>query len=159
MKKTYPTASKFLIADQIRSEIGGKHTILGLYPGDKLNLEKFDLPIRDANDGKEMTVTVTESLHVFLVFKGGLGKFNSTITILTPSGKTLAKSKEREVELKKNQDLVMTLGVAPFPVPELGEYKCMFALGNKEYTYSFSVVCEHAGVIQPEEKPKPRRKN
>lgn len=158
MKKTYPAASKFLIADQIRSEIGGKHTILGLYPGDKLNLEKFDLPIQDVKDGREVTVTVTESLHVFLVFKGGLGKFNSNIMILTPSGKILAKSKEREVELKKNQDLVMTLGIAPFPIPELGEYKCVFTLGSKEYPCGFSVVCEHAGANQPEGKPKPRRK-
>src|SRR5580658_7465159 len=76
MADVYPSEARTvaLVAEFIREELGGKFTLVGLYPGDNL---VFPAATR---------LPVTLPLAVAFLFKDGHGQFDQTIRILSPGG-------------------------------------------------------------------------
>lgn len=135
MPKVLPKQLRFLLADSIREELGGKLTVIGLYTGGEVILQGA-MP-EDVPDGFEGIAL--PGLSILAVFEDGEGEFQVQFQVYDPSKRPLGKSAPTTVVKAKNATQNLIFPIMPFPVPRLGRYRFELRLDNRKYEYSFTV--------------------
>lgn len=133
--KKYPTKVIFVLADMVRQEIGGKHTIIGAYAGDKLLLNSEALGII-----KSGNAVVLPTLALYVIFKDGEGDFSLSMQVKRPTGEDQTLPATFDVSKPINSALTFIGDIGPFTVAAEGEYKVTCRLDEQEYRYSFWVA-------------------
>lgn len=146
--KTYPTLVTFILAESVRPEVAGTHTLVGVIAGDALLLPA---EARTSIGSKENPAAIA-SLAVYAAFKGGEGKFTAQVSIIDPTGKCVNVPHTVEVEQKPPGAMTIILPMSPFPVKALGKFRIIFKLDEHEYPYQFTV-----DAAQPKVEQVPRR--
>jgi hypothetical protein len=128
--KTYPSDEKFvfLLADDFRQEVGGKLTILGLYPGSGINVEQ------------NLTSVTLQSLSNILIFQDGHGIFSVKIQMIDPDDNILLESDYGQISKDKDVNMVIVARVAPFKVPRMGRFKSVLFLDGRRYERLFPIT-------------------
>lgn len=130
-KRKEPFDVRFVLAEDFRQEAGKKLTLLGVYAGDDINLSGEDV-------GKALP-----SLFILIIGRGAQGTFKANVEILNPSGNKMFEDilpKDVPVNIPKEQNFVIPLKVAPFPITEFGPYTVRLLLDDKPYVYSFDIT-------------------
>jgi len=127
--KKLPTSVTFLLADDIREEIGNKKSLIGMYVGDAIQIsEPTVLPM------------AMPSLLIFILLRGGAGIFNATFKVIAPGRQNMLTSEPAEVTLIPDVNFIFANKVNGFPVPEFGDYEIQLKLDAKIFKYKFKVV-------------------
>lgn len=135
MPKVLPKQLRFLLADSVREELGGKLTVIGLYTGGEVILQGA-MPA-DVPEGFEGIAL--PGLTILAVFEDGEGEFQVQFQVYDPSNRPLGKSMPTAVVKTKNATQNLIFPITPFPVPRLGRYCFELRLDKRKYEYSFTV--------------------
>ncbi len=135
MPKVLPKQLRFLLADSVREELGGKLTVIGLYTGGEVILQGV-MPV-DVPEG--YGGMALPGLTILAVFEDGEGEFQLQFQVYDPSNRPLGKSAPTPVVKAKNATQNLIFPLAPFPVPRLGRYRFELRLDSRKYEYSFTV--------------------
>ncbi|HVK53761.1 MAG TPA: hypothetical protein VM532_01910 [Burkholderiales bacterium] len=130
MASQYPTNVFFLVAEDVRHEIGHKISIAGLFSGNDINVH-----VEPENPG----VPVLPKLTIIGFVRDGAGKFAGKVRVLTPAGNDLISVHPVEFEKIEGQDAIIFIPIAPFVMTEFGKYEVSVMLDEKVYTHFFSV--------------------
>lgn len=131
-----PDSVTFLLAESIRQEIDGKHTIVGAYPGDHvvLNGRAADMSLSPE------TPAVLPGLYLYTLFRGGVGNFKATVHVSDPQGNQIKPPLEFPVEGVEGATITILVNMVPFTIPSLGRYTINVHLDDVAYSYSFLVT-------------------
>lgn len=129
MKKKYPDDVRFLLAEDFRTEMGKKLTLLGVYAGDDINIE-------GESAGKDKALA---SIIVLIIGRGALGKFEAKVEIRNPSNELVFDPVKSTLEIVEEQNFVIPLKISPFPISELGKYTVTLSLDDRSYPYQFLI--------------------
>lgn len=132
--KKYPDSVAFLLADSIRQEIDGKHTIVGVYPGDQVVLNG------EPQEISKETPNVLPALFLYALFRGGVGSFQATISIKDPHGEQTKPPFTFPIAGQAGVTMTVVANMVPFTVSALGLYTITISLDDTEYSYSFTVT-------------------
>lgn len=140
-----PTNDKviFLLADDIRQELGGKLTILGYVPSNIV----YVLPetAREAErEGKRMSTSFT---IVFSILDGS-GSVMSRIGFTAPGGSEMWGGEAAPVNLTPGVSRTMILKVIGFEFVE-GEYTAHLRLNDRSYERAFRFVIGIPPRVEP----------
>src|SRR6267378_1931191 len=114
-EKQYPSASRFLIADDVREEINKKVSIVGAFTGDEIQV--LGVKLGKLEPGHAFP------LALLAVFKGGEGTFDIQFAIITPSNKETKFDQTLKLEMKSGSPANVILKFPLFPLSEFGEYQ------------------------------------
>jgi hypothetical protein len=136
MANIYPKIVKFLLADAVRQEQGGKLTMLGLYSGDSVLLND-PLP-KVLPEGKQGLAL--PGLTIVATICDGQGHFDCSIHLFGPDGKERGKGANRlEVNKQKDASANLIFPMEPFPINGFGIYRIVLQLNKHEYEFKFNV--------------------
>jgi len=136
MANVYPKIVKFLLADAVRQEQGGKLAVLGLYSGDSVLLND-PLP-KMFPEG--MQGFALPGLTIVVTICDGQGRFDCGLHLFGPDGKELGKGVNRvEVNKLKNVSANLIFPIEPFPINGFGIYRIALQLSRHEYEFIFNV--------------------
>lgn len=127
--KQFPSSVTFLLADDIREEIGNKKSLIGMYVGDAIQISEPTIP-----------PLIMPSLLIFILLRGGSGTFNATFKVIAPGRQNMLTSEPAEVTLIPNVNFVFANKVNGFPIPEFGDYEIQLKLDTKTFKYKFKVM-------------------
>lgn len=135
-KKQEEIQVKFTLAEEVRAEISGKFSLLGVYPGEQVvvsGIRPHELPT-----GVEFAL---QSLAFIFVAIGDLeGKFDSKYQVVAPDRKTVLYDGESQiVELKVNAPSVFGTSIKPFVGPEFGLYTTVLTIGEFRTEFPFEI--------------------
>ena len=120
-------AVNFLLAESVRQELGGKLTIIGLYPGNQITIPKGTKQL------------VTSIAFAFIVLDGD-GTFSTTFSLRAPSGKVIFKDDFLQRSVKNpGEPLIVLIAVQPFVTDETGKFDISLHLDSATYPRSFTV--------------------
>src|SRR5208282_6460817 len=131
-QRRFPT---FVICADVRQEVGGKLSYVGVYPG--YNITAVIQPPKDAPPG---AVPALPSLCCILTVFSEAGEFACMARVLDPSNKTLGDFNLGVTKISIPQPHVIVLKAQPFPIPTLGTYTVRFFVGEQEYDFQFDVL-------------------
>jgi hypothetical protein len=131
--KTYPTSARILIAEDVREEIGGKHTIVGVFSGDDIRFQ------RPKDLAKEARPTLGQ-LGTYALFTGGEGEYATKVELISPSGKIVNSAGPFSSHKTDAVNMIVSCTWAPIRFPENGRYKIRILVDDKEFTQEFSVI-------------------
>jgi hypothetical protein len=136
MKKKLPEARQVRchLCEDVRQEINGKLSLLGLYPDDTIIV--LGKPASALPPG----VVAHLNLAVVIVVTGGAGKFDGILRIVAPGGKALFESPMMPVTIERGRSATAGWKIQGVLFPRFGEYKIEFALDRKRYTFAFRVI-------------------
>lgn len=135
MAKALPKQLRFLLADSVREELGGKLTVIGLYTGGEVILQNA-MPAEVPEGFQGIALP---GLTILAVFEDGQGEFEVQFQIYDPTNRPLGKSAPTTVVKAKNTTQNLIFPIMPFPVTGLGRYRFELRLDNRKYGYSFTV--------------------
>lgn len=136
MANIYPKDVRFLLADAVRQEQGGKLTVLGLYSGDSVLLND-PLP-KVFPEGKQGFAL--HGLTILVTICDGQGHFDCSIHLFGPDRKELGKGANRlEVNKEKDASANLIFPMEPFLINGFGIYRFALQLNKHEYEFKFSV--------------------
>jgi len=146
MAKVYPKLLRFLLADAVREESGGKLTILGLYSGDQLVLQG-PLPKAVPKGFKGMALP---GLTVLVMISDGHGEFECRFQIFDPNDALLGDGKAL-ILVNKQKDVASNLlfPITPFPITAFGRYRVLCKLDGRSYEYAFQIRHQNAKARLP----------
>ncbi len=130
-----PKQLRFLLADAVREETGGKLTLLGLYTGDEVVLQGT-LPV---DTPKGMKGIALQGLTILVLIVDGYGEFNVQIQVYDPTGAPIGESSKDTLVKVKDVPQNMLLPITPFPVRAFGRHRLEIQLNNRKYEYLFTV--------------------
>lgn len=129
--------ASFLIAEEVRTEINNKLTVIGLYSGDLVIIFKGERPA----DVPEDTPIALERLTVLITIKDapeGIYKCKGKIT--SPSGEAYNSDVAfGEILIKKDFNHTVVIELKPFIVDEPGKFKLDFYVNDEMFTYTFEI--------------------
>lgn len=139
MKKILPTDSniKFLIADDIREEVGGKFSILGYYPSNILQLSVPSTPPLPTT--ATVGALVIPSLTILWSFTDGAGEYSAKISIKDPAGQDLINAAPQNIIKNDTGEMNMIMKISPFIVNAKGSFECTAELDKVKYTRHFII--------------------
>ncbi len=147
--KTYPTTARIIIAEDVRQEVGGKQTVVGIYAGDDIRFQRpRDLP----EDARPSLSRFT----VYAIFTGGEGEFVAKVEVVAPSGKITSSAGPFQAKKIKDTNMIVNCTWAPMQFPENGKYKARILIDDKDYVQEFLVV--DSAPAEPKEAAKPAAK-
>jgi hypothetical protein len=125
MNKSLPKSdgSSFLLCEDVREEVNGKLTIVGVFPNDEIVLQK-DILI--------------PSLMVVLFARGGEGPCETRISVTDPKGQTVIESPKQKIVVEKNK---VHLAAVRVLAPQLitGQYTIKFFFDDVPIQRAFKV--------------------
>lgn len=131
----------FLIAEEIRPEIGNKLTVLGLYPGDIIIMLKGVAPQGASND----VSSGLERLSILATISGandGLHKFKGRI--VEPTGQLYQpEAVFGEAVTKQGFSHTVLIELKPFVVRRPGMFRFEFFVDDEMFTYQFEIREQH----------------
>ena len=146
MAKVYPKSLRFLLADAIRQEAGGKLTLLGLYAGDEVVLQG-ELPDVVPDGMKGVAI---QGLTVLIMIPDGHGEFQCRFQLFDPTGDLLIDGRAA-VTVNKQKGIASNLlfPISPFPVPQFGRYRVLCDLDKRSFEYSFVIRHQDPNATLP----------
>ena len=131
MSKQLPSQEKtiFLLCEDIRQELGGKISLLGVIPANHLTLEGMPQNSADA---------VIPSLTFVFLFRDGEGEFNGKVGIIAPDEKELIPENEHPMKKGAKDTMNTIFKLAPFKVMT-GKFKPYVVLDGQRYEREFEV--------------------
>jgi hypothetical protein len=125
---TAPTDSniKFIIADDIREEQGGKFTAVGMFTSGIKLLQ----PAPNA---------VLASIAFLWIVSDGDGSWHATVTVKDPNRKEMLKKEVGNVTKLPGQVMNILIRLLTFPVGLLGTYEVTLDLDGTAFTRTFTV--------------------
>lgn len=126
----------FLIAEEVRPEVNGKMTILGLFAGDIILLVKGARPEGVAAD----TPVGLERLAILVIIGETEGEHKFKGKLVEPSGE-LYKSELAlgEATLKKGFNHTIIVELKPFIVKQEGIFNFEFFVDDQKFTFPFEI--------------------
>ena len=128
---------KFLVAEEIRPEVGGKLTILGLFPDDNIRLIKQELP-----EGTPPETPMGLERLAFMISVSGLSKklYKFKGVIIDPSGEVYkSESKLGEIRSEKGASHILILEMKPFIIKAKGIYHFNFYVNKEMFAFPFEI--------------------
>jgi hypothetical protein len=124
----------FVVCETVREEKGGKLSLLGLYPGNRLNVPQD-------------TIEATLPLALVFFVDGGSGLFKSSASLISPTGKAVVdKSDLPDHDKKEDAANVVLMQLIPFKTTDFGTFKVLLQLDDRTYERTFSI---NKGPVQP----------
>jgi len=156
MKKQLPSAPRFLLADNITEQSGGKLLIVGLYSGDVVVLHG-PLPAEVPAQFRGLAIP---GLYILVTFIDGVGEFDASVRIYDPKGNALGPESRLKAKLEKGKSQNLIVPLVPFPVTAFGKYRIELQIDTRKFNYEFSVQHEDPNAALPsiQSKKKPRKK-
>lgn len=145
MTNQLPTQIRFLLADSVREEAGGKLTILGLYSGDEVVMQGA-LPSQLPEGRAEVYL---KELAILIIAMDGEGEFQAQIQLYDPNNSPIRQSSPMPVNKVKGSPMNIILPIAPFPVRAFGNHQLAFQLDKKVFKYKFIVRHQDPGMHLP----------
>ena len=127
MSQKLPDSVQFLIAEDVREESGKKLSLLGVFAGDDINIEKNELGY------------ALPSFAILILGRGARGKFRGSLKLLSPSGKEIVVNQWDELDFSSGANFVMPIKLVPFVINEFGPYTVSLTLSDTPYTFTFSI--------------------
>ena len=137
MVNTKPTRAEFYLCEDVRSEEGGRNTLVGLYPGNKIL-------VRPPADGS----VVADRLAILAVLFGGSGEAKMSVVLTDPDGQAAELHLPKPVHLKGDTHSVK-IRFRPFLIAAFGTYVVTVSFDDKVFTYSFEVLSRGEPVEGP----------
>jgi hypothetical protein len=145
MEKQLPSAPRFLLADNITEQSGGKLLIIGLYSGDVVVLHG-PLP---AKVPAQFHGIALPGLYVLVTFVDGVGQFDASVRIYDPNGIALGPASILKAKLEKGKSQNFVVPLVPFPVTAFGKYRIELQIDTKKFGYEFAVQHEDPNAALP----------
>lgn len=145
MEKQLPSAPRFLLADNITEQSGGKLLIVGLYSGDVVMLHGT-LP---AEVPSQFHGVALPGLYVLVTFVDGVGEFDASVRIYDPKGNAFDPKSMVKVKLEKGKSQNFLVPIVPFPVTAFGKYRIELQIDTKQFNYEFAVQHEDPNAALP----------
>jgi hypothetical protein len=126
---------RFLLAEDVRQEAGGKFSLLGVFPGEKI----FVGGSLASGTPPNVAFVLASLAFVFIVTEGE-GRFDGRFIVIAPDGKTaVADTKIDGIEIRGQ---ISTVGSAakPFIGPSFGTYTVQLEIGSAKFKFSFDVL-------------------
>lgn len=129
---------KFLVAEEIRMEMGGKLTILGLFPDDNIRMIKGDRPEGASPDMPEGLERLAFLISISELSSKKIHKFKGRIT--DPSG-AVYKPEESlgEGRIEKGTSRSIIVEMKPFIVKTEGVYHFDFSIDKEVLSFPFEI--------------------
>jgi hypothetical protein len=122
----HPDKFTCLICEDVRQEMGGKLTILGFLPGDKI-----DVPPGTTNAPLNLT-------FVF-VFENAEGDFSGTFSLMGPDGLVGPEAPIPPAHVQPGGGLASVFQFKPTPPLPLGKYVAKVVLNGRTYEKRFQL--------------------
>lgn len=135
MSKKVPKRSnvKLIVAEDVRAELGGKFSALGVFPG-----ERFAVggpPPVPPPGAPPLAFMLSSFAFIFLV-SGAEGKYGGRVRVIAPDGKTvISDSPIAQTPFLSDRPTVIAGGSKPFMGPAFGTYKIHLELGGSKMTF------------------------
>jgi hypothetical protein len=124
----------FLIADEIRAEISGKQTVLGLYPDNTLLLENHS---NTAAPGQPEAI---ERLTVLINISEAPGEHNVRGWFVDPSGNPAGEQIEfGRLPMVEDKSCSLVIQAKPFIISEIGTYHFNLYVNDVLYQFPFNI--------------------
>ena len=135
-EKINPSAAKFYLAEDIRSEVDGKQSVLGLYPYDMVALGL----VPGTPEPSAETPIVFEGLCILCVFNDTFGEYSLDLTLKAPNDAILAHSTGTKAVAKTRGTMSFAIKLRPISLPMFGRYSYVLHLDGKPFEYFFDVT-------------------
>lgn len=142
--KNYPKSARILAADDVRDEIGGKHTLVGVFAGDDII---YPTAPASAPAGAR---PMLPSLALYCLFAGGEGDFNARFEFEAPTKGKIHSSAPLPVKKLPGSNLILIFKMANVGLPEDGLYTARVFLDDHEYGLSIRIAEQSANAPQAE---------
>lgn len=122
----------FTVCEDIREEVGGKVSLMGVYPGALINVQ---------GEGAEVGRAIP-SLCFYILLSGVTGKCAISVSLSGPNG-SIGKEARQDVEIPpKTKFHAIQLKFTPFKLQGLGDYKVLVSLNSWAREFPFKIVSE-----------------
>jgi hypothetical protein len=133
---------KFFLAEDIRTDEGGKLSLLGLYPDDVIWVI---LPSEIGDPTEEMPLLI-EGISICASFSEIAGEIDLRTTLTGPSGKVILDSGRGTMTQAELKRLNLTSRFRPMVIPALGKYLLTMELLGHTFRYEFSVQRQNSSA-------------
>lgn len=130
--KTFPGIVRIFAADDVRDEIGGKHTVVGIYGGDDII---FQTPPGTPDGARPML----SNLAIYSIFSAGVGEFNVRFELEAPSKVMVHSSTPRPIPMMDGKNMILIFKMANVAFPEDGTYCARVFLDDRPYELKLRV--------------------
>jgi hypothetical protein len=125
---------KFILCEDIRAEMQGKVSLVGVYPGENLLLVN-DPPPGTPKDHKP---AISSLAFVFFVSNGS-GKASPRVIISDPRGKVAAPVQLADTTFVPDSAATIAGLAKPFVVGEVGKYSIRLEIGVRKFEFHFLI--------------------
>jgi len=128
---------KFLLADEVRAELSGKQTIIGLYADDVLVVNDMERP---AGVPPDAPIAIDRLSFLVNISHVSVGVHNYRAQIVSPAG--VMHGQEilmGEAKTEKGKSHTLILEAKPFVLAGEGIYKLDFYIDNIPHSFPFEV--------------------
>lgn len=128
---------RLIIAEDIRQEVLGKVTLVGLMPGERFLVSGKP----DANAPTHVAFAVP-SLGFLFVITGGEGKFKARIKVIAPDKKKttiIDVSMDKPVEKIADRPAMFGTTAKPFAGPAFGTYTVQVNLNGEKFAFPMKI--------------------
>ena len=124
---------KFLIADEVRAELSGKQTVIGLYADDVLVVNDVERP-------SEVPFAIDRLSFLVNISDVSVGVHNYKAQILNPAGVKLGQEIPMgESQIEKGKSHTLVLEAKPFVLDGEGIYRLDLYIDNVPHSFPFEV--------------------
>jgi hypothetical protein len=124
---------RFLIAEDVRAEAGGKFSILGVIPGHSVSIGGSAPP-------HTPFAFIIPSLALVFLIDGGIGTFAGRLKIVAPDKKTAVADMELQpMEMGPQRPSFVANIARPFAGSAYGTYIAELQIGSAKFKYHFVV--------------------
>jgi hypothetical protein len=129
----------FLIADEIRPELTGKQTVLGLYPDHTIVLEKTQIPDNDVSNIPEVIERLAILVNISEAPEGDELKLKGQL--VAPSGNPHGEKIDfGTMSIEKGASRTIVLEAKPFVISEKGTYHFNLIVNDDIFQFPFKVI-------------------
>jgi len=124
---------KFLMAEDVRTEIGGKFSLIGVIPGERFAVQGQPPP--------GVAFAIPSVTFIFILGGASAGNFKGHFRIVAPDKKTVVTDMPLEKPIQKaaGTTAMFAAGAKPFVGPALGTYSAQLDLGKVKFRFPFTV--------------------
>jgi hypothetical protein len=126
--------TRFFAADDIRAELDGKVTCVGLFAHDNIFLLETNKDRENPSKDKPWLTNIA----ILISSKVDEGEYKTSISIYSPDG-TNVSEQGNNIVMKKNGVANLILKLNNLPVIEFGEWRLVFNFECTSEEYKFSI--------------------
>lgn len=130
-----PSNCTVLVAEMLRIEANGQHSLIGIFPNFSIKLNPNAL---SSPPSPENPLTLP-SLAFYAVLEGGNGKFTGGIDIFDPSGTPVEPLENIPLELPEGRPGIIGAVVTPIKLASFGDYTVQVRLDEKKFTFTLPI--------------------